>query len=208
MPDDTFGQTDAPSELGDVADSKAYASGTRSGGSQDDNLQEVILDCQRVFDGRLAKIDLLEVRGPDGILRKREVFRHPGAVCMIVLNEDESQILLERQYRVALDRVVIEIPAGKIDAGEVPYDAAVRELREETGFVANSIEHLLDMATAIGYSDEIIHFYLMKGLSRSDTHLDDGEFIETFWMDVDEFKQMAIENKLVDSKTIVAAYLL
>ncbi len=176
--------------------------------SGDERLRETIVGSNRVFDGKLAKIDLLDVTLPDGRASKREVLRHPGAVCLIVLSDDGQRILLERQYRTALDEVIIEIPAGKIDPGEDPAHAAARELREETGMVAEEITHLLDMATAVGYSDEMIRFYWASGLSEADRDLDDGEFIDVFWMDVEDFYRNVMAGEIVDSKTIVAGLLI
>ncbi len=174
----------------------------------DEELRERILGTTRAFDGRLAKIDVLEVEQSTGRRARREVLRHPGAVCLIVLTDDGSRILLERQYRAALDRVITEIPAGKVDPGEDRVHAAARELREETGLVADSLDHIFDMAVAVGYSDEIIGFYRAAGLTQAERDLDEGEFINTFWMDVEDFCRSVRAGEIIDSKTIVAGLLL
>ncbi|MGI6217071.1 MAG: NUDIX domain-containing protein [Coriobacteriales bacterium] len=175
---------------------------------QDDTgIRESIIGSERVFDGRLVKVDSVTVKLPDGREKKREVIRHPGAVALIVV-DDRDRVLLERQYRVAADDVITEIPAGKIDPGEDPDHAAVRELAEETGFRAGRVEYIFDCMTAVGYSDEVISFYRAYDLEMGERSLDDGEFLNTFWMDREEFYRQVMEGKISDSKTMIAALLL
>ncbi len=173
----------------------------------DSQLLETQVGSERVFEGRLLKIDSVQVGLPDGRLKKREVIRHPGAVCLIVV-DDKGRVLLERQMRTAADQVITEIPAGKIDPGEEPIDAAKRELAEETGYVAGKLEYIFSMYTAVGYSDEKIHFYRASDLKAGYQNLDDGEFLKPFWMDSEELYQQVMNGEVEDSKTMVAAFLL
>lgn len=167
-------------------------------------LSEEILDSRRVFDGGFLKVDAVDVKLPNGNVKTHEVIRHPGASCVIALDEN-GRILLVRQYRTALERVTIEVPAGKLDAGEDPLEAVSRELAEETGYSAKNIRRIASIAPAAGYSDELIHIYMATELEAGTAHPDDDEFLAVEWIDLGTFIDSVLDGRIEDSKTVIAA---
>ena len=109
------------------------------------------------------------------------------------------------QYRTALERVTIEIPAGKLDPGEDPAEAAARELSEETGYHAGRMEYLVPIATAAGYSDEIIHLFMAAELTPGEAHPDDDEFVASEWVPLDTLIDSVLDGRIEDSKTVIGA---
>ena len=170
----------------------------------DTGLEETILDSRRVFNGGFLKVDAVDIELPNGNRKVHEVVRHPGAVAIIAL-DDDGRILLVRQYRTALERVTVEVPAGKLDAGEDPIEAVARELSEETGYAAAKIRRLASIAIAAGYSDEIIHLYMATELTAGQAHPDDDEFIAAEWVDLESLIDSVLDGRIEDSKTIIAA---
>ncbi len=170
----------------------------------DADLKETILGSDRVFSGQLIKVDHVDVSLPNGRTSSREVIRHPGATAIIAL-DGKGRILLVRQYRVALERVTREIPAGKLDLGEDCEACARRELSEETGYTAGTMRYLIPISSAVGYSDEIVHLFMATDLIPGEAHPDDGEFINVEWVDLGEFIDEVLDGKVEDSKTIIAA---
>ena len=165
------------------------------------DLSEKYLDGEEVFSGRLLKVHRDRVRLPDGSETLREYIRHPGAVAIVALFED-GRILLERQHRYAHRRDFIEIPAGKLDAGEAYLDTAKRELLEETGYVAAEWRRLGIIHNAIGYSDEGIELWVARGLERREQKLEPGEFLEVFSLPLAEAQEMVRDGRITDAKTI------
>lgn len=170
----------------------------------DPSISEKIIGSKRVFDGRLLKVDAVDIELPNGHETTHEVIRHPGAVCIVALDH-EGRILVVRQYRTALERVTIEVPAGKIDPGEDPADAVRRELAEETGYVAGDIRRLASIAVAVGYSDEIIHIYMATDLTPGSAHPDEDEFVVAEWVSVESLIDSVLDGRIEDSKTVIAA---
>lgn len=154
-----------------------------------------------VYDGKLLKVHRDTVRLPDGTTTEREWVEHPGAVAVIALT-DTGELVLERQFRYALGRDMVEIPAGKIDPGEDPLATARRELREETGYAAAEWTHLATIHLAIGYSNEHIEIYLARRLSHEGAALDDEEFLEVFTLPLATALEWVREGKITDSKTV------
>lgn len=140
------------------------------------SIREKIKKEETVFKGGFLKVNLVEVELPNKKIAYRDVVRHPGAVAILTLNEN-NEVLLEYQYRTAIDEIIMEIPAGKLEKGEDIKEAALRELKEETGLYANKIEYLGKTLVAAGYSDEIIHIYLAKDLTKGTNDLDEDEFV-------------------------------
>lgn len=174
---------------------------TRGG---DELLEERIVDNSPVFHGGFLRVDKVDVVLPNGKPAAREVIRHPGAVALVALS-DEGKVLLVRQYRAALERVTLEIPAGKLELGEDPQLAAVRELEEETGYTAERLDYLMPVACAAGYSDEVIHLYMATGLHKGEAHPDEDEFVAAEWVDLETLVDSVLDGRIEDSKTVIAA---
>ena len=165
------------------------------------NLSETFLEGEQVFAGRLLKVRRDRVRLPDGSEAVREYIRHPGAVAVVALFEDR-RVLLERQFRYALAREFIEIPAGKLEPGEECLETARRELLEETGYVAAEWRRLGLIHNAIGYSDEGIELWAARGLEMRAQKLEHGEFLEVFTLPLAEAQDMVRDGRITDAKTV------
>lgn len=168
---------------------------------KDKDLTEHFVAGEEVYAGRLLRVHRDRVRLPDGKETLREYIRHPGAVAILALFDD-GRVLLERQFRYALRREFIEIPAGKLDAGETHLDTAKRELLEETGYVATEWRRLGLVHNAIGYSDEGIELWLARGLERREQKLDPGEFLEVLALPLAEALAMVRDGRITDVKTV------
>ena len=168
-------------------------------------MQERKLSSEMKFDGKLIKVtyDVAEVNGKEAW---REVVHHPGASAVIAIDED-NRIIMEKQFRYALNDYLLEIPAGKLDAGEDPLVCAKRELEEETGIVASEWISLGTIATSPGFCNEVIHLYVAKGLSKGEIHWDEDEYVEVERYRFDELLQRIKEEKIKDSKSLSALLL-
>ena len=168
----------------------------------DTDLRETIIDEQRVFEGRLVKVSKLTVTLPNGQPATREVVRHVGASAVVPVDE-KGRVYLVRQFRAAMDRVMLEIPAGKLDGkGEDRLIAAKRELSEETGLSAEKWTHLGDIVTTPGFTDEVISLYLAEGLHQGEQSPDEDEFLNVVTMDLEEAVQMCVTGQIHDGKTV------
>lgn len=168
-------------------------------------MQERKLSSEMKFDGKLIKVtyDVAEVNGKEAW---REVVHHPGASAVVAIDE-ENRIIMEKQFRYALNDYLLEIPAGKLDAGEDPLVCAKRELEEETGIVASEWISLGTIATSPGFCNEVIHLYVAKGLSKGEIHWDEDEYVEVERYRFDELLQRIKEEKIKDSKSLSALLL-
>lgn len=166
------------------------------------HLREHALQQDTVFSGSFLKVQRDTVRLPDGKTATREFIRHPGAV-MIVPLLDDGRLLLERQFRYPMGRVMLEFPAGKLDAGEAPLHCAQRELLEETGYHAREWVHAGVLHNAIAYSDEGIAIFFARGLSAGKQSLDEGEFLDLVTHSVDELDALSEQGELTDAKTLI-----
>jgi len=162
---------------------------------------ESTLSSRIVYRGGLLEVRADTVRRPDGGDAVREYIRHPGAAMIIALLEPDV-VLLERQFRYPLGRHFIELPAGKIDAGEIPLATAQRELREECGYEADTWRHLTTLHPCIGYSDESIDLFLATGLRHVGTDLDDGEFIEVLPVRIAEALDWVKAGRITEAKAV------
>ena len=141
-------------------------------------LREIRTNSEEIFDGVVLHVQRDTVKLPNGGEAVREVIRHIGAVCVIPVLEN-GDVVMERQFRYPLDRVILEIPAGKLDAAdEDRFSAIQRELREETGYTADEWTVLGDFHPAPAYSDEYITMYMARKLRRGNRHLDEDEFLD------------------------------
>ena len=168
-------------------------------------MQERKLSSEMKFDGKLIKVtyDIADVNGKEAW---REVVHHPGASAVVAIDE-ENRIIMEKQFRYALNDYLLEIPAGKLDAGEDPLVCAKRELEEETGIIASEWISLGTIATSPGFCNEVIHLYVAKGLSKGEIHWDEDEYVEVERYTFDELLQRISEEKIKDSKTLSALLL-
>lgn len=168
-------------------------------------MQERKLSSEMKFDGKLIKVtyDIADVNGKEAW---REVVHHPGASAVVAIDED-NRIIMEKQFRYALNDYLLEIPAGKLDAGEDPLVCAKRELEEETGIIASEWISLGTIATSPGFCNEVIHLYVAKGLSKGKIHWDEDEYVEVERYTFDELLQRISEEKIKDSKTLSALLL-
>jgi len=174
-----------------------------SAGDDEGHLAEHRVSGDKVYGGVLLQVHRDSVRLPDGGSATREYIDHPGAVAIVPLLEGDI-VLLERQFRYPLGRVMAEIPAGKIDPGEDPLDTARRELREETGHAASEWRHLGTIHPIVAYSNEHIELFLATGLSAAqDPALDHGEFLETFTLPLAEALEWIRDGRITDSKTMI-----
>jgi ADP-ribose pyrophosphatase len=163
------------------------------------------LESRRVFTGRVISLDVDRVRYPDGTTGELEMIRHPGASAVVPflgdVHGDNPQILLLRQYRYATDGYLYEIPAGRLEPGEDPAVCAVRELKEETGCVADRMEPLTTVYTTPGFTDERIHLFLASGLTRGVAAPEHDEFIEVVTRTLPEALSMIERGEIKDAKT-------
>ena len=175
----------------------------RAHDDHDPALVEKVVASETVYEGGFLTVDHLTVELPGGGTSGRDIVRHPGAVGVLALDGDD--VILVRQFRVALGRVMLEIPAGKIDHGEDPERTARRELEEETGYVAGKLAHLMTLATSAGFCDEAIDLYVTTDLTRGDSHPDTDEILEVVTMPFAELLERIDRGEIEDGKTVVAA---
>ena len=166
-------------------------------------LMEKTLTSKLVYDGGLLKVHYDTVELINGRTSWREVIRHPGAVVMVPI-DDEDNIYLVRQYRYPYAKVLLEVPAGKLEYGEDHFEAAKRELSEEIGAKAREWISMGEMCPTPGFCDELQHVYLARGLTFGQMHPDEDEFLERVKMPLSEAVEMAIDGRLEDSKTVAS----
>ncbi len=165
------------------------------------HLEEQATASELLFSGDflLAKRDT--VRLPDGHSATREYIVHPGAVVVLPMLDD-GRVVLERQYRYPVGRVMTEFPAGKLDAGEAPWACGQRELLEETGYTAREWAYAGLMHLAVAYSTEVIHVYFARGLTLGERQLDHGEFLDVFTATPDEVLGWCRDGTISDAKSL------
>ena len=171
---------------------------------RDAALHERIVAEDVAWHGHILDVHQLRVELPNGKPAGRDVVRHPGAAAVVALTTS-GKIVLVRQYRAPIDRVTVEIPAGKLDLGEDPLVCAKRELQEETGFAAGKIRYLTTIATSVGFCDEIIHIYLATELELVGAHPDEDEFVNVDLVPLSELIDAVLDGKIEDAKTVVGA---
>jgi ADP-ribose pyrophosphatase len=168
----------------------------------------MLLDTRRVYTGKVVRLDVDTVRFPDGSTGELELIRHPGAAAVIPCASDpaggDPTILMIRQFRHAADGLLWEIPAGTLAPGEAPEACARRELREETGIVAERIERLTSIYTTPGFTDEVIHLFWAEGLTQGETAREHDEFIEVVPRPLSEVLAGIRGGEIRDAKTVVA----
>ncbi len=167
-------------------------------------LEEKQLSSENIFDGHVLHVRLDKITLPNGKEATREYCHHNGAVCVIPLT-DEGEIICVRQYRYAMHEPLLEIPAGKLDTpDENPDDAAIRELREETGAICKKLTKLGMYYPSPAILDEKIHMYLAEGLTFGETDLDEDEFLEMVKVPLEDLAIMVLNGQIKDGKTQAA----
>lgn len=171
---------------------------------EDLHLRETPLARTELLKGHFLHVVRDTVRLPSGREATREFVVHPGAVMVIALLDD-GRVVLERQYRHPMRQVMIEFPAGKLDAAEPSLACAQRELLEETGYSAREWAFAGQLAPTIAYSNEIIDIWFARNLSLGDRHLDEGEFLDVFTASPAELQNWCRNGEVIDCKTLVGA---
>ena len=166
-------------------------------------LFEKKVSSKQIFDGKIVKLFVDEVELPNGSLAIREIVRHPGAVCVVPVT-NEGEVIMVRQFRYPFESVLLEIPAGKLEPGEDPYEAVKRELEEESGAVAGKIEHIGELYTTVAIFDEKIQMYLATDLTFINAHPDQDEFLEVERIPLDTLVNMVMNDEIKDAKTQIA----
>lgn len=169
------------------------------------SLEEKTLKSEEIFSGKVISLHLQDVELPNGKHSKREIIKHPGAVAILAITDDKKIVMVE-QYRKALERTIVEIPAGKLEKDEEPVLCARRELEEETGYECANLEWLTSFYTSPGFADEIVHVFLAKGLTKKENSapLDEDEFVNLEELTLEESLRYIKEQKIYDAKTIFA----
>lgn len=168
----------------------------------DRHLRETTVSSTELLRGQLLHVVRDTVRLPSGAQATREYVLHPGAVMVIALLDD-ARVVLERQYRHPLQQVMIEFPAGKLDAGEASLACARRELHEETGYSAREWAFAGRLAPTISYSTEIIDIWFARGLTLGERKLDEGEHLDVFTATLPELQAWCCGGEVIDGKTLV-----
>ncbi|MDP4162232.1 MAG: NUDIX hydrolase [Bacillota bacterium] len=168
-------------------------------------LEEKTINSEEIFSGKVISLQLQDVELPNGKMSKREIIKHPGAVAILAIT-DENKIVMVEQYRKALERTLVEIPAGKLEKGEEPSTCARRELEEETGYECESLEWLISFYTSPGFADELVHLYVAKGLVKKENaaSLDEDEFVNLEELTLEEAQNYIKNQQIYDAKTVYA----
>lgn len=169
-----------------------------------EDLIEKKVDSKCIYDGKVLHVYCDDIALPDGTAATREYAKHIGAVAVVPLT-DEGEVVCVRQFRYPLGRVILEIPAGKLDDYYEDYrEAALRELREETGAECRRLDFIGDLVTTPALIDEVIHLYLARGLTLGETDFDDDEFLDVVKIPLDTLVDMIMDGRIKDSKTQTA----
>lgn len=162
---------------------------------------EQMCNTETIYQGRIITVTRDTVKLEDGSTSCREVVHHHGAAAVVPINQ-KGEVYLVRQYRYPMGQELWEIPAGKIDPGEEPLTAAIRELEEECGLTAEVIRELHPIYPSVGYDTEVIYIYLATELHRTEAHLDEGEFLDVKAFPIDKLVEMVMAGQLRDAKTV------
>ena len=163
-------------------------------------MKEKTIKSNVIYDGKILRLNCDDVECDNGTIAKREIVHHNGGVCILAFVEDK--VVMVRQYRYAFQEEMFELPAGKLEKGEDPYNAGLRELEEEVGLKAESLTSLGEMYPTCGYSNEIIYLYKANNLTKVPRHLDFDENIDIYYFSMDEVVSKINNNEIKDAKTI------
>lgn len=169
-------------------------------------MEEKTLDSKIIYEGKILNLRVDKVTLPNGRKTQREIVEHLGSVAILPLIGN-NQILFVQQYRKPIEKILLEIPAGRVEKGESLEDCAKRELAEEIGYKAEHLEELASVYLAPGYSSEIIHIFQAKKLKKSRPNPDEDEIIKVVTLNKQEALDRIINGEIKDSKTIIAILL-
>lgn len=155
-----------------------------------------------IYKGKILNLRRDEVEIFGGKTAVREIVEHHGGSAVLCVKD--GKILLVKQYRYAFNKEIIEIPAGKINEGENPQETAMRELEEECGIKAKKVDLIYTMYPSPGYTEEVVYIYKAEGIEKGQTHFDEDEDIESFWVETEKAKEMVKSGEIADAKTIIA----
>ena len=164
------------------------------------DLTEKTLESQRLFTGKIINLCLDKALMPDGTTANRELVQHPGGVSVAALTEN-NEIYMVRQFRYPYQEILLELPAGKLERGENPFEAVKREQREETGTTAEEYRYLGEVYPTPGYVDETIRLWACRVKARGEMDLDDDEFLEVEKIPLQKAVEMVLQNEIRDAKT-------
>jgi len=167
--------------------------------------EEKTMKSEKIYEGKILNLRIDTVELPNKKYSKREIVEHPDGVAIVPITSNDSLILV-KQYRKAIGDFMYEIPAGKLEIGEEPKEAAKRELEEETELLANKLTYLSEFYTSPGFCDEKIYLFLAKELIKSDGKIETEEYIETKEFPMEELIKMINRGEIIDSKTIIGIY--
>lgn len=173
-------------------------------GNEKNIWHEPTVSSEEIFKGKIINLQVDTIELPDGRKATREIVRHPGAAAVIAIYE--GKLIVVEQYRKPLGKTQIEIPAGKLDPNEEPHVAAVRELEEETGYVAQSITLLHKFYTSPGFADELLYVYFTDELTVGKQSLDEDEDVIVKLITIEEAEQYIASGDISDAKTLLAVY--
>jgi ADP-ribose pyrophosphatase len=166
--------------------------------------EEKQINSKIIYDGKILRLEVDDVILPDGKVAKRECVRHSGGAAVLFIKDEK--IALVKQFRYLYGKELYEIPAGKVNLGEEACVSAARELQEETGYKATKLTSLGAIYPSPGYTDEIIYIYLADSATYVGQNLDDGEFLNCEFFDIDEVLNMINSGEICDAKTVLAVY--
>lgn len=169
------------------------------------DLTEKVLSSKRVYEGRIINLRVDTVSFPGGRTGAREVVEYAGAVAIVPVNE-KGELLLVRQYRHAVGKTLLEIPAGKLEPGEEPLSSARRELLEETGFAAEYVTKLISFYSTPGFTTEELHLFLATGLTLKEQDLDEDEFIDVVPVPFERALEMIWTGEICDAKSVAGIF--
>lgn len=168
-------------------------------------LAEKTIESEELFSGKVFKVLVKKVELCDGSPARREIVVHNGGACILPVDDDMNCYMI-RQFRSPFEEIILEAPAGKIEIGEDPRECAIRELTEETGFVAAEVVDLGQMICSPGYDSEKISMYLATGLKYVGDHTDEGEFLKCEKIPLKTLLEMADKGEITDAKTLICIY--